>query len=69
MQETGKNFIKYLTEVRLEKARELLETTQFSTSQVAEFVGYNDRSYFTSVFQKKMGVSPAEYRKRVKDED
>lgn len=69
LQETGKNFIKYLTEVRLEKARELLETTQFSTSQVAEFVGYNDRSYFTSVFQKKMGVSPAEYRKKVKDED
>ncbi|POP32707.1 hypothetical protein C3B58_10770 [Lactonifactor longoviformis] len=69
LQETGKNFIKYLTEVRLEKARELLETTQFSTSQVAEFVGYNDRSYFTSVFQKKMGVSPAEYRKKVKDEN
>lgn len=63
-QETGENFTRYLTDVRVHKAIEMLETTQFSTAQIAEFVGYNDRSYFTGVFQKKVGMSPAEYRKR-----
>ncbi len=66
LQETGENFSRYLTDVRTEKAKELLETTDFSTMRVAEFVGYNDRSYFTSVFQKKTGMSPAEYRKSIR---
>lgn len=64
LQETGENFSKYLTNIRINKAKELLETTEFSTMRVAEFVGYNDRSYFAGVFQKHVGVSPAEYRKR-----
>lgn len=65
LQETGQNFTKYLTEIRIQKAKELLESTKFSTMRVAEFVGYNDRGYFTGVFQKKVGLSPAEYRKSV----
>lgn len=61
-QETGQTFIEFLTEIRMEKARELLRKTSDKTSAIAYIVGYKDPHYFSYLFKKINGVSPKEYR-------
>lgn len=60
----GEGFSEYLNKVRLEKAMELLETTEKSISDISASVGYSDQSYFTKVFKKQTGISPSRYRRR-----
>lgn len=60
--ETGSTFITYLTEVRLEMALKLLNTTDDKSYIIAEKVGYSEPNYFSYVFKKKYGVSPTKYR-------
>lgn len=61
--EMGMSFVDYLTQVRIQAARKLLETTDLLTYQVAEAVGFRDYRYFSTVFKKLTGRSPASYRK------
>lgn len=61
-QETGKNFVEYLTAIRLEKAKKMLRDTQFSITRVAMEVGYHDASYFSRVFRQETGMTPNQYR-------
>lgn len=61
-QETGKNIIKYLTEIRIEKACQLLKETHLKISDISYSLGYNDRQYFNRVFKKITGMTPDEYR-------
>ena len=61
--ETDMNFVNYLTEVRLEEAVKLLNTTDDKTYVVATKVGYAEPNYFSYVFKRKFGVSPSRYRK------
>ncbi len=58
------SFIAYLTEIRMKKAVELLETTDDKSYMIAQKVGYADPNYFSHVFKKHFGVSPQKYRKR-----
>ena len=60
--ETGHTYINYLTDIRLNKAVELLNTTDEKTYMIAEKVGYMEQNYFSYVFKKKFGVSPTKYR-------
>lgn len=60
--ETGKAYITYLTEVRLNKAVELLNKTDDKTYVIAAKVGYQEQNYFSYVFKKKFGVSPTKFR-------
>lgn len=60
--ETGKTFIHYLTDYRMEKAVELLMSTSEKTYVIAEKIGYSDPNYFSYVFKKKFGVSPSKYK-------
>lgn len=60
--ETGQSYITYLTEVRLNKAVELLNSTNDKTYVIAQKVGYQEQNYFSYVFKKKFGVSPTRYR-------
>ena len=60
--ETGHTYINYLTDIRLNKAVELLNTTDEKTYMIAEKVGYLEQNYFSYVFKKKFGVSPTKYR-------
>jgi len=62
-EQTGKTFIEYLTEVRMEKARELLAGSDLMLYAVADKVGYENAAYFTVAFKKNNGMSPKEYRK------
>lgn len=60
--ETGQTYINYLTDIRLNKAVELLNTTEDKTYMIAEKVGYPEQNYFSYVFKKKFGVSPTKFR-------
>ncbi len=61
--ETGKNYSTYLTEVRMKKAVELLNTTDDKTYVIAGKVGYTEPNYFSYVFKRQFGVSPSRYHK------
>jgi len=62
--ETKQSYVGYLTDVRIAKAKELLEHTNDKTYVVAKNVGYDDPNYFSYVFKKKVGASPSQYRRR-----
>lgn len=59
----GTNFIDYLTELRMEKAKELLRESELKIQAIAEQVGYQ-HSYFNRIFKKLEGVTPSHYRER-----
>ena len=60
--ETGTSFVSYLTQVRMDKAAELLSTTEDKTYEISLKVGYSEPNYFSYVFKKQFGVSPTKYR-------
>ena len=60
--ETGKTFVRYLTDYRMEQAVNLLMTGNDKTYVIAEKVGYSEANYFSYVFKKQFGVSPSRYR-------
>ncbi|MCR5402271.1 MAG: response regulator [Butyrivibrio sp.] len=60
--ETGKTFVSYLTDYRMEIAEKLLLETDEKTYIIAEKVGYTDPNYFSYVFKKQFGVSPSKYK-------
>ncbi|NBD24589.1 response regulator transcription factor [Paenibacillus glycinis] len=63
-QETGKSFIAYLIDYRIEQAKTLLAgQKELKTYEVGERVGYPDYPHFTKVFKRVVGVTPNEYRK------
>ncbi len=63
--ETGKKFSKYLDHIRVNKARELLKTTDYRIYQIAFKIGFDDPYYFSSWFKKKVGISPTTYRENI----
>lgn len=62
-QEMGIGFANYLLNLRMEHAKKLLRETNLKMWQVAEESGFNDYHYFSKVFKKAEGMSPAQYRK------
>lgn len=61
-QETGENFVSYLTRVRIERAKSFLENSHYKIYEIADKVGYHNYTYFSKIFKKVVGVSPEEYR-------
>ena len=61
--EIGVNFLAYLTNIRMERAKKLLLTTSLSIAQVSEQSGYGDYRVFTKVFKKSEGITPSQYRR------
>jgi two-component system, response regulator YesN len=61
--ETGSNFLEYVIEVRIEKAKQLLVSTNDTMAGIAEKVGYADTRYFSQCFEKVAGLKPSIYRK------
>lgn len=60
--EAQTSFVSYLTNIRLEQAVHLLDTTTDKTYIIASKVGYMEPNYFSYVFKKKYGISPSKYR-------
>lgn len=61
---TGYSPIDYVQTLRLEEAKHLLETTDQPTDAIADEVGYADPAYFQRLFRRKVGITPATYRRR-----
>jgi len=59
----GENFIDYLTRIRIESAKELLQSG-ISIKEVAIEVGYRDSNYFSRLFKKCVGITPTEFKER-----
>lgn len=57
----------YLTEIRMDKARSLLQFTDKPVSEIGNSLGYDDENYFGKVFKKQQGVSPLQFRKQHRD--
>lgn len=62
-EEMNENFAKYLIRVRLAHARTLLETTELTTTEIAERVGFSDYPHFSKTYKKHYGLTPTENRK------
>ncbi len=60
--ETGSKFIDYVTELRLEKGKELLRHGGYSIKEISYRIGYPDQNYFSKLFRRKFGLTPTEYR-------
>lgn len=61
---TGMTPIEYIHHVRLEEAKQLLESGSASVEAVATEVGYSDQSFFCRLFKRKTGITPSRYRQR-----
>ena len=61
-EETGVNFIDYLTNIRIDKAKELLLGTDYSMKEICAMIGYSDPNYFSRAFKKNVGVTPTEFK-------
>ena len=66
---TGKNFKDYISNLRIQKAEELLMCSEFKISEVAELMGYNDSGYFIKVFKNKLGCTPSQFRESKRRDD
>ena len=63
--ETGTNFCEYLSQVRIESAKQQLVFSQVSLKDLADQLGFDGQSYFSKVFKKKTGLTPARYRESI----
>jgi len=64
-EEMGRTFMEYVTELRIDKARELLENPDAKVYEVVGAVGYTEYAYFVRVFKRIVGYSPSDYRKQL----
>lgn len=65
--EMGKTFVEYLTEIRMDRAKELLMCSSMKTSEIGYEVGYKDPHYFSYIFKKTQKCTPKEFRARGKE--
>ncbi|SMO52891.1 response regulator [Melghirimyces algeriensis] len=68
-EECNTTFIDYLTRVRIDQAKQLIQSGDWSLKEVCYQVGYQDPNYFSRVFKKMTGVPPSQYRKRITNPD
>ena len=58
------SYVDYITSLRVDKAKQLLEKTKMSVKDVGIAVGYENANYFTRVFKRIEGVAPSQYKNR-----
>lgn len=61
----GITVMDYVTKVRLEEAKKLLENPQYNINEISTRLGYADASYFSKVFRRYAGVSPRQFRQKI----
>jgi two-component system, response regulator YesN len=65
-EETSQTFVEYLTNIRINRAKEIIQTSDQSIKQVGIMVGYKDPNYFSRIFRSVVGISPSDFKKNVK---
>ena len=63
--ETGVSFKDYVLQVKIQKAKELLQSNKLKINEIAQAVGYNNSTYFSKVFRRETGRYPSEYRQGI----
>lgn len=61
-QETGTGIREYINQIKIEKAMNLLQSSQHSIQEISEILGFHSQSYFGELFHDKTGMTPGEYR-------
>ncbi|SFL55510.1 Two-component response regulator, YesN/AraC family, consists of REC and AraC-type DNA-binding domains [Paenibacillus sp. 1_12] len=61
--QTGLSCMQYLARLRMEMAKELLNSDELKINQISEIVGYENPLYFSSYFKKWVGMNPSDYKK------
>ncbi|WP_026287276.1 response regulator [Gracilibacillus lacisalsi] len=61
-QDLGVSYVKLVTQMRLQAAKDLLKTTDLSIREIAERVGYDSQHYFSTAFRKSIGMTPKQYK-------
>ncbi|NEU60526.1 AraC family transcriptional regulator [Paenibacillus sp. ALJ109b] len=64
---TGRSPIEYVIKARMAKAKELMIRTDATAQEIASSVGYSDVFYFTRLFKKQVGMTPGQYKKKMKE--
>lgn len=67
MKHAGTSVHKYILSIRINEAKKLLLTTEHSLTSIAEKVGFNSNTHFSSYFKQVMGISPLKFRKQFKN--
>ncbi|WP_337101849.1 response regulator transcription factor [Paenibacillus sp. YIM B09110] len=62
-EKTGQTYLEYLTQVRIERSKELLEKTELRIYEICQMVGYTDTTHFSKLFEKAVGCKPSEYKR------
>lgn len=65
---SGMNFLEYLNQVRIEKAKELLQLTELKVQEIGERVGYTSSNSFFRMFKKWTGLTPGDYRRQMHEQ-
>ena len=60
--ETGQTFINYLNNYKIERSKELLKNTNMTLLDISLEVGFNNQSYYSTIFKKYTNMTPQEYR-------
>ena len=63
---TGAGAKEYITRIRLEKAKSLIESTDLSIADISEMTGFSSQSYFSTAFKGYTGLTPSQYRQQYK---
>lgn len=63
-EETGMTVGQYVTAIKMEEAKRLMDITPKAISEIADYLGYSSQSHFQRVFKKTLGMTPGEYRER-----
>ncbi len=63
--ETGQSLVKYITDVRMSKAKKLLEESDLKILQIAKRCGYENQSYFNRLFKNYYGITPKQLREKL----
>ena len=65
-QTTGKTLIEYHTDLKISKAKQLIRKKELSIKEISINLGFDTPNYFSKTFKKKTGLTPLEYRKKLK---
>ncbi|MGI6585437.1 MAG: helix-turn-helix transcriptional regulator [Lutisporaceae bacterium] len=60
--ETGRTPYEYLLNLKIEKAKKMLKSNEYTVTEISMMCGFSSHSHFTSTFKKKVGISPTEYK-------
>lgn len=63
----GISIVDYIQEIRIERAKHLLDITHRTVTEISAEVGFSDPNYFARVFKKQVGYSPKKYRQRIEE--